>query len=248
VAFGAGAAVYAAGLTASAILAPRPASDGPARAGTEGPRLAALLVEYVARPRILAVLAFVLFYRFGESVMTPMLSPFLLAARESGGLGLGEVEVGWIYGTVGVVALLGGGVVGGWLVSRVGLSRCIWPMALAMTLPNLLYVWAARAQPGPLGAAAVVGVEQLGYGFGFSAYMVYLLALARGSRFATTHYAISTGLMGLSAWIAGRWSGVLVEQLGFQSFFWLVSGIGFLGLATIVWLPDVHAAPRAEAG
>jgi PAT family beta-lactamase induction signal transducer AmpG len=107
----------------------------------------------------------------------------------------------------------------------------------------LLYAWAAHARPDAFGAALVVLVEQLGYGFGFSAYMVYLLQFARSSRWATTHYALSTGLMGLSAWLGGRWSGDIVEAVGFERFFWLVNALGLLGLLTLVRLPR----PEAEA-
>lgn len=241
-AFAVGAAVYAAGALAVALLAPRPAADAAVRGAGERAPIAAMLVEYAARPRSVAVLAFLLLYRFAESMLTPMISPFLLRGAEAGGLALSETQVGWIYGTVGVVALLAGGIGGGWLVARFGLTRLLWPMALAMHAPNLLYAWAAHARPGPFEAACVVGVEQLGYGFGFSAYMVYVLQLARSSRYATTHYAISTGIMGLSAWLAGRWSGTLVESMGFESFFWLVTGLGLLGLATLLFLPRVEDA------
>lgn len=242
-AFAVGAGVYAAGAIAIALFAPRPAADGAARAAGERVPLAAMLREYADRPRFVAVLAFLLLYRFAESMLTPMIGPFLLRARDAGGLGLDETQVGWAYGTVGVVALLVGGIGGGWLVSRFGLARMLWPMALSMHAPNLLYAWAAHAQPGPAAATFVVGVEQLGYGFGFSAYMVFVLQLARSSRFATTHYAISTGIMGLSAWLAGRWSGHLVESIGFERFFWLVCVLGIGGLATLVALPRLEEPP-----
>lgn len=243
IAFAVGAGVYALGALLIALFAPRVATDAPARGAERGPPLAAMLREYVGRPRFGAVLAFVLLYRFAESMLTPMIGPFLLRPHAAGGLALDETQVGWIYGTVGVVALLAGGIGGGWLVSRHGLERLLWPMAIAMHAPNLLYAWAAHAQPGAHAAAWVVGVEQLGYGFGFSAYMVYLLRLARTSRFATTHYAISTGLMGLSAWLAGRWSGHVVEAIGFEHFFWLVGVLGLAGLATLVRLPRLEEAP-----
>jgi len=241
--FAIGAAVYGAGAVAIAFLAPKPEADGPARSLGERVPLGSMLREYVARPHFVAVLAFLVFYRFAESMLTPMISPFLLRTHAQGGLALTETQVGWIYGTIGVVSLLVGGLTGGWLVSRLGLRRCLWPMAIAMHAPNVLYVWAASTLPGPIGASAVVGVEQLGYGFGFSAYMVFVLQLARSSRFATTHYAISTGIMGLSAWLAGRWSGTLVERFGFEHFFWLVSALGLLGLATLVRLPQLEPAP-----
>jgi len=246
VAFAVGASVYAAGAIAIALFAPRPAADGAVRAAGERSPIGTMLLEYVTRPHFPAILAFILLYRFAESMLVPMIVPFLLGSTASGGLALSETQVGWIYGTVGVVALLVGGIGGGWLVSRHGLTRMLWPMALAMHAPNLLYAWAAHEQPGATAAALVVGVEQLGYGFGFSAYMVFLLQLARSSRYATTHYALSTGLMGLSAWAAGRWSGNLVEALGFERFFWAVCVLGIAGLATLVFVPRLET-PTGEA-
>ncbi|MEY2807011.1 MAG: hypothetical protein RIR65_1428 [Planctomycetota bacterium] len=240
-----GAAAYGVLLALVAFLAPRPGADRPQRDARRGDRapIARILSEYFGRPGFALVLFFILCYRLAESMLVPMISPFLMRAGAQGGLGLDEVQVGWIYGTFGVAALLVGGVLGGWLVSKVGLWRVLWPMALAMHAPNLLYAWAAHARPDAFGAALVVLVEQLGYGFGFSAYMVYLLQFARASRWATTHYALSTGLMGLSAWLGGRWSGDIVEAVGFERFFWLVNALGLLGLLTLVRLPR----PEAEA-
>lgn len=264
VAFAIGAAAYGVGWLAIALFAPRPAGDGPAQDGPAGRApadaiagdgdeskarapLLAMLVEYVQRPRFPAILAFLLLYRFSETMLAPMLGPFLLGDASKGGLGLTEAQFGLFYGTFGAVSLLAGGIAGGVLVSRHGLSTWIWPMALALHVPNLLYAWAAHAQPEPIVTACIIGVEQLGYGFGFSAYMVFVLQLARTSRFATTHYAISTGIMALSAWLAGRWSGNLVEALGFEHFFWVVCALGPLGLATLLFVPkleDSSTGPR----
>jgi PAT family beta-lactamase induction signal transducer AmpG len=246
VAIGAGAFVY--GLLALYLswIAPRPATDQALpRTQVRTGALAQMVRDYVQRPRIWAVLLFILFYRFGESMLTPMIAPFLLKSRADGGLGLTEAEMGLAYGTIGVIALLCGGVLGGWLISRVGLWRCLWPMAVCVHLPNVLYAWAAHAQPDAMTMSVVIGIEQFGYGFGFTAYMVYLLQFARGSHYATTHYAISTGLMGLSAWLAGRWSGSVVEALGFEHFFWLVVALGLLGILTLLFLPQPEA-PHAE--
>lgn len=241
----AGAAAYGLLVATVALVAPRPVDDRAQRDATRGSGapIRLILAEYFGRPGFALVLFFILCYRLAESMLVPMISPFLMRKAEQGGLGLDEVQVGWIYGTFGVAALLVGGVLGGWLVSKFGLWRLLWPMALAMHLPNLLYAWAAHARPDAFGAALVVLVEQLGYGFGFSAYMVYLLQFARGSRWATTHYALSTGLMGLSAWLGGRWSGAIVESIGFEHFFWLVNALGLLGLATLVRLPRPEADP-----
>jgi PAT family beta-lactamase induction signal transducer AmpG len=246
-AFCAGAALYALGLAWCAWALPRPAGDGPLpRAGTRAPLLE-MLRSFVARPRFVGLLAFILFYRFAEALLTPMIAPFLIQPAEQGGLALSEAEVGWIYGTLGVLAVLVGGLAGGWLIARAGLARAIWPMAIAMHLPNLAFAWAAHARPGPSVLSVLVGAEQLGYGFGLSAYMVVLLQNSRGSRSATTHYALATGLMALSGWLAGRWSGELVEALGYERFFWLVCALGPLGLATIPLLPREQAPDQGPS-
>lgn len=169
--------------------------------------------EYFGQERIFAVLGFILFYRFGESMIGKMSSPFLLDPVEKGGLGVSTEQVGYITGTVGVVALTAGGLLGGWLISKFGIKKCIWPMVLALNVPNLFYVWAAFAKPGLGAVTGLIGVDQFGYGFGFAAYMVYLMFLSQGSQMKTSHYAISTGLMALGAQIAGIASGYL--QMGF---------------------------------
>jgi PAT family beta-lactamase induction signal transducer AmpG len=220
-AFAAGAAAYALGLLACAFLLPRPGRDRPrdARAGGSPGLALASVVSYFARKEIAAILAFILLYRFGESMLTTMSPAFLLAKVESGGAGLSLHEISLYSGTVGVVALLLGGILGGYLIARGSLSRWLWPMALAMHVPNLLYAWAAYAHPSKAAIAGVVAVEQLGYGFGFSAYMVVLMRISGGRGFDTTHYAISTGLMGLSAMTASAISGEVASRLGFAGFF-----------------------------
>jgi PAT family beta-lactamase induction signal transducer AmpG len=165
--------------------------------------------EYFTQNRILAVLGFILFYRFGESMIAKLSSPFLLDPPEKGGLGVPLDQVGWITGTFGVVALTAGGLLGGWLISKFGIKKCIWPMVLALNVPNLFYVWAALAKPGTAAVTGLITVDQFGYGFGFSAYMVYLMFLSQGAKHQTSHYAISTGLMALGAMVAGISSGYL---------------------------------------
>ncbi len=165
--------------------------------------------EYFGQEKILPILGFILFYRFGESMIGKMSSPFLLDPIEKGGLGVTTEQVGYITGTVGVVALTAGGLLGGWLISKFGIKKCIWPMVLALNVPNLFYVWAAFTKPGLAAVTGLIGIDQFGYGFGFSAYMVYLMFLSQGSAMKTSHYAISTGLMALGAQIAGIASGYL---------------------------------------
>lgn len=168
-------------------------------------------------------LAFVLLYRLGESQLVKMASPFFLDTREVGGLGLSVTEVGYLYGTLGVIALLAGGIVGGILISRDGLGKWMIPMAIAINAPNLGYVLLAWVQPESfLIPAIVVVIEQLGYGFGFAAYMVFLIYLAEGL-FKTAHYALATGFMALGMMVPGMISGYMQEWLGYPGFFvWVV--------------------------
>jgi PAT family beta-lactamase induction signal transducer AmpG len=254
-ALGAGALVYATGVAWNALAMPRPLSDGPvsAEGRAEGstssaarPAFVEALTSYFRSPRIGAVIAFIVLYRFGESMLVKMSSPFLLSKRAEGGLGLDTGDVGDALGTIGALALIVGGVLGGVVISRVGFKRCLWPMVIAMHAPNVLYAWAAFTQPSLGAVKAVIGVEQLGYGFGFSAYMVYLMLVSRGSRWPTTHYAISTGIMGLAAMVAGYVSGDLVEALGFRGFFVVVCLCSIPGMLTLFFIP-IDAPNAASA-
>jgi MFS transporter, PAT family, beta-lactamase induction signal transducer AmpG len=202
------------------LVLPRPAGDGPVAAG---PNLAVdwlgAFVTYFRKPGIGSLLAFILLYRLGEAQLVKLVQPFLLDARATGGLGLGTSQVGLIYGTYGILALTVGGILGGLAIARFGLKRMLWPMLACMHAPNLAYVWLAWAQPtDPLLIAAAVVVEQAGYGFGFTAFMVYLMMVADGPQ-RTAHYAIGTGLMALGMMLPGMASGWIQELLGYRWFF-----------------------------
>jgi PAT family beta-lactamase induction signal transducer AmpG len=165
------------------------------------------------------LLLFLLLYRFGEAQMVKLIAPFLLDARDAGGLGLTPSQVGLVYGTNGVVALLLGGLLGGFVVSRHGLKRWLWPMVCMMHLPDAVFIYLAYAQPANLAViSAAVAVEQFGYGFGFTAFMLYMIYVARGEH-QTAHYAICTGFMALGMMIPGMWSGWLQELIGYKHFF-----------------------------
>lgn len=162
---------------------------------------------------------FLLTYRLGESQLAKIASPFLLDTAGEGGLALSTTMVGTIYGTIGLIALLAGGILSGYLVSRDGFRKWIIPMALAINLPDLLYVWMAAVTPqSPILISTCVAIEQLGYGFGFTAYMLYLIYIAEGEH-KTAHYAIGTGFMALGMMIPGMPAGWIQEQLGYTLFF-----------------------------
>jgi len=151
-------------------------------------------------------------------------APFLLDPRAAGGLGLRTQDVGVAYGTVGVSALVAGGLLGGWVNSRAGLARVLWPLMVCMHLPNLVFVALAVWQPTGLPlVSAAIALEQFGYGFGFTAYLVYMLMVAGGpdgsSAHKTAHYALCTGFMALGMMLPGMWAGWLQARLGYVNFF-----------------------------
>ena len=165
---------------------------------------------------------FMLLYRLPEAFLIKMMNPFLLDPVESGGLGLPTESVGIVYGTVGVAALTVGGIIGGIAASRRGLRQSLWPMALSMTLPCLTFVYLSMAQPdGLLVISLCVLVEQFGYGYGFTAYMLYMMLFSEGE-FKTSHYSICTAFMALSMMLPGMVAGYLQEWLGYGGFFWMV--------------------------
>jgi PAT family beta-lactamase induction signal transducer AmpG len=208
------------------FVLPRPASDRPGDV-RDVPRFVREFLgtfgSFFRKPRIAVLLLFLLLYRFGEAQLVKMTAPFLLDARAAGGLALTTTEVGFIKGTVGVVALVLGGVLGGWAVSRHGLKAWLWPMLLAIHLPDAAFLYLAYAQPAGLAVIqACVAVEQFGYGFGFTAYLLYMIHISRGEH-ATAHYAICTGFMALGMMLPGMWSGWLADLVGYRHFFaWVI--------------------------
>ena len=221
------------------FILPSPAADVPGSVGPPGLFLRQFTTtfgEFFRKPRILTLLCFLLLYRFGEAQLTKLAQPFLMDARDQGGLGLANTKVGLVYGTIGVITFILGALLGGVVVARHGLKRWLWPMALAIHLPDAVFVWLAQAQPENLAAiSAGVAIEQFGYGFGFAAYMLYMIYIARGKH-QTAHYAICTGFMALGLMLPGMWSGWLQERLGYPHFFvWVLLATipGFIVTALI---------------
>jgi PAT family beta-lactamase induction signal transducer AmpG len=164
-------------------------------------------------------LGFLLLYRLGEAQLLKMAAPFLLDPRDKGGLGLSTSEFGIVYGTVGVCALVLGGLAGGLAISRFGLKRALLPMVFIMHVPDLVFVYLATALPtNSILIAACLAVEQFGYGFGFSAFMLYMILVADGEH-KTAHYAMCTGFMALGMMLPGMVSGWIQQHLGYQNFF-----------------------------
>lgn len=177
------------------------------------------ITTFFRKPHIGTALFFILTYRLGESQLGKIAPLFVLASPEKGGLGLSTTTVGGIYGTLGVIALLLGGIVAGIMVSRKGLKYWILPMALAINVPDLLYVVMAWLQCTNLWIVGLfVAIEQFGYGIGFAAYMLYLIHFAQGP-YKTAHYALATGLMAAGMSLPGMIAGYMSDWLGYTHFF-----------------------------
>lgn len=198
---------------------PLPPEDRPTATRADWPAFLETFASFFRKPGIGPILAFLLLFRFAEAQALKLVTPFLLDPVERGGLGLATSEVGIAYGTVGVVALTAGGILGGLVISRHGLRAWLWPMVFAMHVPNLVFVYLAWAQPQSLVVvSAALAVEQFGYGFGFAAYLLYMIMVADGPR-KTAHYAICTGFMALGMMLPGMASGWIQEELGYLRFF-----------------------------
>ncbi|SHH25827.1 MFS transporter [Flavobacterium defluvii] len=197
---------------------------------------ATIFVSFFKKKQIGLILAFILVFRLGESQLLKMLSPFLLDKKELGGMGLDTESVGIIYGTLGIFALTIGGILGGMAISKHGLTKWMLPMFLAMHLPILGFIGLAHFQPqelfhlhinlyffeinSPLNLYTCITVilEQFGYGFGFTGFMMYLIHVAEGES-KTAHYALATGFMALGMMLPGMLSGFIQQFLGYQNFF-----------------------------
>ena len=201
-----------------------------------GGQFGKVIGTYFQQPRILATLAFILLYRLGEAMLLKLSSPFMLDSRAAGGLGLTTEDVGLAYGTFGVLSLIVGGVLGGLIVEKYGLKKTMFPLALALNLPNLFYVYMAINQPEKGLVYPLISLEQFGYGLGFTAFMIYLMKVSEGD-YKTSFYAISTGIMALGMMVPGLISGLLQEAVGYPEFFIIVVLLGIPGLLTIFFLP-----------
>ena len=177
---------------------------------------------FFRKPGVVLAVIFLLLYRLPEAFLVKMMNPFLLSSPADGGLGLTTAQVGAVYGTAGVIALTLGGILGGMAVAKWGLRRCLWPMALSLALPCLAFIWLSVAKPSSMWViGGLVCLDQFGYGFGFTAYMLYMIYFSRGE-YKTSHYSLCTAFMALSMMLPGMVAGYLQEALGYTGFFWMV--------------------------
>lgn len=207
------------------FILPRPSEDSERKQVSASQLLRSFgetFISFFKKEQALTTICFLLLFRLPEALIIPISQLFLQAPKGKGGLALSEIEYGTVNGVIGVTGLLIGGIIGGMMISRDGLKRWIWPMTAAITLPNLAYVYLAYMLPDNVIAISIaVFIENFGYGFGFSAYMLFMIYFSQGEH-KTSHYALCTGFMALSMMIPGLFAGALAQVVGYRWFFVIV--------------------------
>ena len=203
-------------------------------------------ITYFQKKGVLIAILFMLCYRLPEAFLIKMINPFLVAPLEKGGLALPTEDVGIVYGTIGILFLTIGGILGGWFASSRGLKGSLWWMVGCMTLPCLSFVYLSIFQPSNLVAIATsIAIEQFGYGFGFTAYMLYMMYFSEGE-FKTAHYAICTAFMALSMMLPGMVAGYLQEAVGYVNFFLIVMlcCLATIGVSTLIKIDSSYGIKK----
>jgi len=234
------------------IFLPCPVSDKPVKAeGTAGviPNFVKTFALFFQKKKIGLVIIFLLIYRLGEAQLMGLIVPFLKDPRAAGGLGLTTQEVGIVSGTIGIIGLMTGGILGGIFSARVGLGKALWWMFASINIPALIYIYLSIAQPESIVVTgACMGFEQFFYGFGFTAYTLYMMSVCDGA-LRTAHYSIATGFMALSMMIPRMVSGWVQQQLGYRYFFiWVFLAIipAFFITRALPIDPDFGKKPKTE--
>ena len=228
-----------------AAILPRPQADKP----VQKPQTTAWkesFASYFTQKNILSILLFILLYRFGEALLEKTVPLFLLKPVADGALGLSMQEYGLIKGTLGLGAIIAGNLAGGWLLGKFGFKKCIWPFAVALVLPNIFYVYLAAARPGITTVAALITLENFGYGLAMMALTVFIMYVSQGT-YKTSHYAISTGIMALGMMIPSMLSGKMQTLLGYQTFFTVAFVISLVTFAIVPLCFHIQAIDEAEA-
>ncbi len=238
------AVLFLAGAVWHRFILPVPPSDQPARAANKSV-WADAFKTYFTQKNILYILLFILLYRFGEALLEKMVPLFLIKPTAEGALGLTMQQYGLIKGTLGLGAIIAGNLAGGWLLGKFGFKKCIWPFALALVLPNFFYVYLATVKPGLPVVAALITLENFGYGLAMMALTVFIMYVSRGA-YKTSHYAISTGIMALGMMVPSMLSGKLQLMLGYELFFWTTAFISLITFAIVPLTAHIDAIDEAE--
>ncbi len=202
---------------------------------------------FFTKKGVWAALLFMLLFRFPEAQLVKIAQPFMIDSLDKGGMALSTEFVGFIYGTIGVIGLLLGGIAGGFLVAKDGLKKWLWPMVLAISIPDAVYIYLSFTQTSnSFLIGSCVFIEQLGYGFGFTAYMMYLIYYARGEN-STSVYALCTAFMALGMMLPGMVAGLISDLLGYKLFFiWILIACTVTFLVTAFLHIDPNFGKKTE--
>ena len=225
-------------------ILPKPQDDKPA-ATTQATAWKEAFSSYFTQQNILYILLFILIYRFGEALLEKIVPLFLLKPVSEGALGLSMQNYGLIKGTLGLGGIIAGNLLGGWLLGKYGFKKCIWPFACSLVLPNFFYVYLAVAKPGLAVVAALITLENFGYGLAMMALTVFIMYVSQG-KYKTSHYAISTGIMALGMMVPSMLSGKLQAAVGYEQFFWITALISLLTFLIIPLLFKIKSIDEAE--
>lgn len=233
------------------FILPKPDSDKPAKEVTASnifKEFFETFASFFKKKQIWIAIAFLLLYRLPEAQLVKLISPFLLDAREVGGMGLTTGQVGLVYGTIGILGLTLGGIIGGIIAAKGGLKKWLWPMAWSISLTCATFVYLSVFQPESLLIINLcVFIEQFGYGFGFTAYMLFMIYFAAGEH-KTAHYAICTAFMALGMMMPGMMAGWLQELIGYENFFWwvMICCVTTIAVTTFIKVDDSFGKKQAE--
>lgn len=242
--FGALAAFFGGCALYHAACLPKPLTDKPAQTAQTTAWKEAF-AGYFTQKNVIYILLFILLYRFGEALLEKTVPLFLLKPVTDGALGMSMEDYGLIKGTLGLGAIIAGNLLGGWLLGKFGFKKCIWPFAIALVLPNIFYVYLASARPGLSVIAALITIENFGYGLAMMALTVFIMYVSRG-QYKTSHYAISTGIMALGMMVPSMLSGKLQALLGYQHFFWAAFIISLITFFIVPVCFKIQAIDEAE--
>ncbi len=223
---------------------PTPPEDKPA-ATSQKTAWKEAFSSYFTQQNILSILLFILIYRFGEALLEKIVPLFLLKPVSEGALGLTMQNYGLIKGTLGLGGIIAGNLLGGWLLGKYGFKKCIWPFACSLVLPNFFYVYLAITKPGLAVVAALITLENFGYGLAMMALTVFIMYISQG-KYKTSHYAISTGIMALGMMFPSMLSGKMQVALGYEKFFWATALISLLSFAVVPLCAKIHTLTEAE--
>lgn len=213
------------------FILPKPAEDK-AVAASQTHAWKESFATYFTQQNILYILLFILLYRFGEALLEKMVPLFLLGPADEGALAMSKQSFGLIKGTLGLSGIIVGNLLGGWLLSKFSFKKCIWPFACSLVLPNFFYVYLAVAKPGLATVAALITLENFGYGLAMMALTVFIMYVSQG-KYKTSHYAISTGIMALGMMVPSMLSGKMQVALGYTRFFWVTALISLVSFAVV---------------